>query len=646
MRRQLRATGGITNARQGYGFGSWVKEKVRKIIPNELADIATKAAPFVAMMPGWGPAAAGVMRGVGRFDKRGSISDALKQGIGTYAGGKLFDQGMIKYGGRGVDAAGKSVGYKNLGEAFTGVKETGGKVLDKMGLGTTGTTGSGKNPFGYKDVNPVKNIWNKFQSLPAGARTAIVGVGSGAIAGIAQWFENQIPQEEGESMKEYMVRRKATVGKLMRTYMDNYFAYDPEYSALDDAGKDAFVAKYNMNKGGRVGYQTGGISMANTLAQNLAANRAQASGIGTILQQGRSRLPGAGTAAAASAAMQASSPINLGGSSGVGSIEEGRRNKKTADLLREGRAKIGGDLLGEPEETPWHLRPPAGGGWSKSVDPQWFDEDPDFVPPTTPEATPLKFNMGPGPIAPGHTDPYQLMSGLNAQEMSNLPINQQDAIYQQYENLSQSEKDSLDQQIQTSQDQELQNYLDDQAKYGSYYTPEGQTARTVDPRMGRHIYQQMLGGMKANYPEAFAKLTGNETLAELEKIMGQLEGHWSKGGRVGYAIGSPEKQLEAGAPPIIYEGNMDPRAQNQQAGLPAVPGPMRMARDGPEFDMRQRGGFQPLGRQEGKDDVPAMLAKNEFVMTADAVRAAGGGSIQKGAQRMYDTMKKLERRVS
>ena len=111
-------------------------------------------------------------------------------------------------------------------------------------------------------------------------------------------------------------------------------------------------------------------------------------------------------------------------------------------------------------------------------------------------------------------------------------------------------------------------------------------------------------------------------------------------------IGTPnftEKQLEAGAPPIIYEGNMDPRVQ---AGLPSIPGPIRMARDGPEFDMRQRGGFQPLGRQEGRDDVPAMLAKNEFVMTSDAVRAAGGGSIKKGAQRMYDTMKKLERRVS
>ncbi len=53
----------------------------------------------------------------------------------------------------------------------------------------------------------------------------------------------------------------------------------------------------------------------------------------------------------------------------------------------------------------------------------------------------------------------------------------------------------------------------------------------------------------------------------------------------------------------------------------------------------------PVGIKEKADDVPAMLSKNEFVFTADAVRGAGNGSIEKGAQKMYDTMKKLEKRV-
>ena len=63
---------------------------------------------------------------------------------------------------------------------------------------------------------------------------------------------------------------------------------------------------------------------------------------------------------------------------------------------------------------------------------------------------------------------------------------------------------------------------------------------------------------------------------------------------------------------------------------------------GMEKDYRQDGGFVPIGRREKADDVPARLSKNEFVFTADAVRAAGGGDIDQGAQRMYNVMKNLE----
>ena len=57
------------------------------------------------------------------------------------------------------------------------------------------------------------------------------------------------------------------------------------------------------------------------------------------------------------------------------------------------------------------------------------------------------------------------------------------------------------------------------------------------------------------------------------------------------------------------------------------------------------GGFIPMGAKERKDDVPAMLAKHEFVMTADAVRGAGDGNVNVGAQRMYDLMNNLESKV-
>ena len=69
-----------------------------------------------------------------------------------------------------------------------------------------------------------------------------------------------------------------------------------------------------------------------------------------------------------------------------------------------------------------------------------------------------------------------------------------------------------------------------------------------------------------------------------------------------------------------------------------------MSLGGMEMDLRG-GGFVPIGAKEKADDVPARLSKNEFVFTADAVRAAGDGNVDKGADKMYNTMKQLESRV-
>ena len=96
--------------------------------------------------------------------------------------------------------------------------------------------------------------------------------------------------------------------------------------------------------------------------------------------------------------------------------------------------------------------------------------------------------------------------------------------------------------------------------------------------------------------------------------------------------------------------NVDPNYREPMAPLPMMAKGGRIKKEtggimdlgGLEKDYRTTGGFVPIGAYEKKDDVPARLSKNEFVFTADAVRAAGGGSINKGAQRMYDTMKNLE----
>ncbi|MDP6585463.1 MAG: hypothetical protein QF535_12470, partial [Anaerolineales bacterium] len=63
---------------------------------------------------------------------------------------------------------------------------------------------------------------------------------------------------------------------------------------------------------------------------------------------------------------------------------------------------------------------------------------------------------------------------------------------------------------------------------------------------------------------------------------------------------------------------------------------------GMEKDYRADGGFVPIGGKEKADDVPARLSRNEFVFTADAVRNAGGGDVDRGSEVMHNIMTNLE----
>jgi len=235
--------------RQMYGLGSLVKDRIRKLIPNELASVAVKAAPLVAP---FNPAVAGLMRGIGRFDQRGSISDALKQGVGTF--------------GLGVGARflGGQRGMENLTGGFTRDSFTSPlspertqqftSLFDKQAVDKEFTRPS------IRDVTEDKSLLSKagdiitkaIKKLPDGvaAQLAAGGITAGASL-LASYFQGEFEEQQpGETVAEYMQRRKEYVGQQMRVYMDNYFANDPEYMKLDEAGKDALVARYNLNKGG------------------------------------------------------------------------------------------------------------------------------------------------------------------------------------------------------------------------------------------------------------------------------------------------------------------------------------------------------------------------------------------------------------
>jgi len=145
----------------------------------------------------------------------------------------------------------------------------------------------------------------------------------------------------------------------------------------------------------------------------------------------------------------------------------------------------------------------------------------------------------------------------------------------------------------------------------------------------------------------------------------------AEGGRIGYNMGgdvdtlvasymkSPEGQQELmskanegmGMPEIVDQMKQElmmAQASSQENMPMQQPNRMMAAEGGlmdlggMEKDYREDGGFVPIGGQEKADDVPARLSKNEFVFTADAVRNAGGGDIDQGAQVMEKLMRNLE----
>ena len=108
--RQMAAYGGImgVDGRRKYGLGSSLKKFVRKVIPNEVAEVAVKAAPFVAP---FNPAVAAAMAGIGGFDQTGRIGSSLKNAAMTYGLGQL---------GRQVGGAGMQGNPFTQGGAFRG----------------------------------------------------------------------------------------------------------------------------------------------------------------------------------------------------------------------------------------------------------------------------------------------------------------------------------------------------------------------------------------------------------------------------------------------------------------------------------------------------------------------------------------------
>ena len=166
------------------------------------------------------------------------------------------------------------------------------------------------------------------------------------------------------------------------------------------------------------------------------------------------------------------------------------------------------------------------------------------------------------------------------------------------------------------------------------------------------------GGRERSYtmPQLYRILSSPNSYPNDAAILKQIAvvglGGKKDGGRIELGTGSRPSQLFKLLEEAEAAGDMDKVKEIKsdlfkEFGLKLAMGgevPVRKNKAGiEELDYRESGGFVPVGVKERADDVPAMLSKNEFVMTADAVRGIGNGDVEKGAQKLYNVMKQAEK---
>jgi len=694
MPRQLRNKGGITSVvpRTNYLFGG-IKDRIRKLIPNELASVASKAAPLVAP---FFPGTASLMRGIGRFDKRGSLSDAVKQGIGTYA----FGRGVGMLGG--AQAPETFLGRQQFTEAGFDQGPIG-RLFDKQAADPTFTRPNMRDIAGDKPslISTARDVIRAgIKKLPDGvvAQLTAGGITAGASL-LASYFQGEFEEQQpGETTAEYMERRREYVGQQMRVYMDNYYANDPEYMKLDEAGKNALVDRYNIRDGGRVGYQTGGISSANTLAENIRRNRAAQDAFQKSINPSRQRIVEKlkRSFPVAETLMNVAAPaINLG--RGILGLQDPIGTPSMGDRMKELEAtkgptgSIGYEDYGLPVAT-------SGGRFTGGLPKLALSNPVDFALAGSagrygfsPEGrTDLKYDFTPDQdtgstgnaildfvnqggvkakvsdlLTPSTAEAAETTqtpdAGIGRPTMADVAGPSRETIIQrilkdieptfQMDN-TEANRNFLDQfktgldldYLKTLNPDEIKLALDNKYLQGqNFQNPDFSRGRIGrgDPffRYGPQYMEQF--NMQGNPLQLSSQLRGYNLRNEL----GELESILGKEGIKPYRTTVDDALID------FYKTQMSGDTDLQQrifglasGGMPT--GIMTTNKAGvKERDYRETGGFVPVGIKEKADDVPAMLSKNEFVFTADAVRGAGNGSIERGAQKMYDTMKRLEKRV-
>ena len=579
MNRQLRADGGIMQVapREKFGLGSKLKKFVRKIIPNEVSEIAVKAAPFVAP---FNPLLAAGMSGIGSFDQTGRIGDSLKSGALTYGLGQ---------------------GARYLGGAdFQGLQNPFAKDAFSMPTGSGGI----KNLF-KKDVQPIQPIsggdYGQFSEPVFGAGDAIGGemaTGAGEIISsttattpgsamdsfnIIKSFETS-PGQKGKAALDLLKRgSKAlfyTDGKLDKPAVLGAVTAAASYAEALMLAKDAGIelteeeydqaqrdekkeeyAGYLQNffggkkDGGRIGFESGANEMIKTqLLEEIMPDTSTEDFVIIMTEDGpvkvkKSDLP--------SESMMMDTTTSVFGDAG--------RGREIPQELRANGGRIG-FKKGSPEETS------EIGIMAIDVEAGDDEDEEDMM-----MAGGITFSR------PEKSYLFRRLGGSGGSDRSYTMPN----LYKILSNPNKYPEDAA--------------ILKEIAIMG---LGKGQKdGGRIGYKKGANRVSELLI-LRDNL------LANGEDVSDIEAEIFQLTGKTFKS--VGGISDIPTGKIRKNSAGVV------------------------------ERDYRDEGGFVPVGIKERADDVPAMLSKNEFVMTADAVRGIGNGSVEEGSKKLYNTMKKAE----
>ena len=553
---------------------------IRKLIPNEISKIAVKAAPFVAP---FNPALAAGMAGIGGYDQTGKFGSSLGKAALVYGGGQLAKG--LSGPGLFMDNIQENPFSGNALQNFTSLTDpmSGSSIF--KGFGAPGTPIQG--------VNPVPQIG---QNATAATSSLDSTVGSGGINDYLAQTDpsklssaeraSQIAQEAGKTFSE----RAAASSTPYADAASKILSGDPSTmwegtkslgkEALNDVFyKDGKDGKRVLDKPVAFAALSGAYSYYDALQQAKKLDLNEDSYTKEMYEA---------DVASNKAKYQANLPYE---SFGIQTAANGGRIGY-AEGSREGIVSLTDQNSGVVYRDP------------KTGEPLTIDEFLRRAAEDEAEIQLLKEGEEPGSQfisrpddAPSIRLPEKGIRSLDTGDFGNETENMRNSQKLKSEYESDPYVTQLLKKIGT--DAFFGGEPNPTSKYREFdkMSPEYQDRVETRREKDRRFFQQPGYGV--------------HTTREIPRYDDYGMEMKAGGGRMGYMMGTEV-----------------PMRQNQ-GGIS-------------ELDYRKTGGFVPVGVKEKADDVPAMLSKNEFVFTADAVKAAGGGSVSKGAQKMYKLMKSLE----